>query len=124
MRLTSQVSPTLAALVLIAQASLSACSAMTFDPVKCDTAQECRDAFGVDQGWNTEGFCEAVQLPDRCSGMVPGTGVYPDDLFTNPDFTNAILFGSEMDFSQLDQRGRANAIKLAAFEANQEPEGL
>jgi ABC-type branched-subunit amino acid transport system substrate-binding protein len=29
-----------------------------------------------------------------------------------------------MDFSALDQRGRANAIKLAAFEANTEPEGL
>jgi hypothetical protein len=114
----------LGAVVAAAAGTSSACTLMTHDSVSCTSSQECRDAFGVDQVCGVGGYCEAVELPDRCSGLQPGTGPYPDDLFTNPRYQDAILFGGMMDFGALDQRGRANAIKLAAFEANTEPEGL
>lgn len=101
--------------VAITTAALTvACSVVTkVDFNDCKVSSECRGAFGL--GWvcGDAGLCEEVELVDRCKQ------VFPEDLFTNPDYDDAIILGSLFDHNTEDGDLKlVNAASLAISEAN------
>lgn len=101
--------------VAVATAALTvACSVVTkVDFTECAASDECRGAFGL--GWvcGDAGLCQEVEAQPRCKRT------YPDDLFTNEDFRDAIILGSLFDHNTADGDLKlVNAASLAIDEAN------
>ncbi len=101
--------------VAVATAALTvACSVVTkVDFNECAVSDECRGAFGL--GWvcGDAGLCQEVETVPRCKR------VFPEDLFTNDDYRDAIIFGSLFDHNTADGDLKlVNAASLAIDEAN------
>ncbi len=81
------------------------------DPhVDCVTDVECRDAFGFGQQCGDIGYCEAAELPARC------TTSYPTDLLSDPAaYSDAVIFGSLGD--GLFDSAEMSSVRLAFIEA-------
>lgn len=106
---------TTSGLVAVATAALTvACSVVTkVDFTECAVSDECRGAFGL--GWvcGDAGLCEEVEAVPRCKR------VFPEDLFTNETYRDAIVFGSLFDHNTEDGDLKlVNAASLAIDEAN------
>ena len=90
-----------------------ACSAVSkVDYTNCAASSECRGAFGL--GWvcGDAGLCEEVKLESRCTA-------FPTTLFTDPDYADAIVFGSLFDHNKSDGDLKlVNSASLAVDEAN------
>lgn len=102
----------LAALAAAGLAGLPSCTLLTVDRTECSSDRTCQAEFGAGSVCVADGFCERVELPERCQR------VYPEDLFDPGTHRDAIVLGSIMDFSLDTQRGRANSIQLAVSGAN------
>jgi branched-chain amino acid transport system substrate-binding protein len=76
----------------------------------CTLDADCRTAFGFGQVCGDGGYCEAGELPDRC------TSSFPDDLLTDPGaYTDAVVMASVYD-AQYDV-AEAQSARLAFIEA-------
>jgi branched-chain amino acid transport system substrate-binding protein len=100
------------ALATGAMAGLSSCTFLTVDRIDCSTDRTCQQEFGAGSICVADGFCERVELPDRCRH------VYPEDLFDPGEHRDTIVLGSIMDFSLDTQVGRVKSIQLALSGAN------
>ncbi|MCA9571348.1 MAG: ABC transporter substrate-binding protein, partial [Myxococcales bacterium] len=91
----------------------SGCSLGNIPQSPCTTSAECRDAFGFAMQCGSEGYCEALDVPDRC------TRTYPTDLFTRPEeHADVVVFGTLFDHeSDIDN---LQSIELAFQQANTE----
>lgn len=101
--------------VAVATAAMTvACSVVTkVDFNECTVSDECRGAFGL--GWvcGDAGLCEEVTPQPRCKR------VFPEDLFTNEAYRDAVVFGSLFDHNTEDGDLKlVNAASLAIDEAN------
>ena len=87
----------------------SACTLTRTDFTECSSNQDCAAVFGVGSTCDSDGLCEATDGLARCDTT------FPDDLFTNQDNSDAIVFGNLMDQSISAQVGRQNAAELTVL---------
>jgi ABC-type branched-subunit amino acid transport system substrate-binding protein len=98
-------------LVLALVGVLSSCSLGNVQPELCSASADCRDEFGFGWTCGDTGYCEAIDVSNRCD--VP----YPTDLFDRPEaYSDTIVLGTLFDFDDAEENLRA--IELAVDEAN------
>ena len=74
--------------------SLLSCSFGVTPFVTCESGAACREAFGFGYTCGETGYCEVVELAERCDT------VYPDDAFLRPEkYGTAHVLGSLFDHS-------------------------
>ena len=101
-------------LSLVMFLSLSGCSLTVTEHDDCRSNRECQNIFGADSVCS-EGFCETISLPPRCSQTEP------EDLFSAPErYTGAIIIGCIYDWSLEKKEARRDAVRLGAIQVNQE----
>ena len=92
---------------------LIGCSAggPTFTP--CASSEACRDGFGFGYTCGEAGYCEALEVPDRC------TSSYPTDLLTRPeDHPDVLVLGTLFDHDS--DLANLQSVELAVDEAGLE----
>jgi branched-chain amino acid transport system substrate-binding protein len=94
---------------------LASCTLTRTSVDECATNADCRGAFGGGSICGGGGLCERAPPNPRC------TETFPADVLTRPEsYPNAILFGYEVLRGIDTQQARANAVKLAATQVNEE----
>lgn len=92
--------------------ALSGCSFSRFDYTECTTNDECKSAFGWDSVCGGEGYCEELEMPERCATT------YPADLWTNRDaYDDAIVLGALYYLGYTDE---VRALELPLRQVNGE----
>jgi len=87
------------------------CTLQLSERAECSSNVECRAAFGPTSVCGDEGFCNPPAYPKRCSP-------YPEQLDTDPDFSEAILYGMMVDRALEGDRRAQRAGTLAVDLAN------
>lgn len=91
------------------------CSLTRDDVAPCKKNADCRSTFGAGLVCASSGLCERAPPAPRC------TTTFPPDLLTRPEsYDGVITIGALMDRSVETQRGREDAIRLAATQVNEE----
>jgi len=93
---------------------LAGCTFTLADVEQCQSTADCRRAYGLASTCNPEGYCEVFELPERCDEVVP------EDLLTNPDHNDAVVFGTMVDRGVVTEIGRERAMHLVADMANRQ----
>lgn len=92
-------------------AALSGC--LTAEVAPCADDAMCRDAFGFGNVCGESGYCERLELIDRCHN------VWPADLLDDPEtYRDAIVFGSMYDAAY--DAAEVQSARLAIIQANDE----
>jgi branched-chain amino acid transport system substrate-binding protein len=68
------------------------CSFSTFEYTPCEVSAECREAFGFGSTCGGDGYCRALDVPERCAKTWP-----PDLLVNTKDYADWIVLGSVTD---------------------------
>jgi branched-chain amino acid transport system substrate-binding protein len=78
--------------------ALSGCSLGRVSSESCSTNDQCKSAFGWDAVCGDEGYCETLEMPQRCERT------FPDDLWTNRRaYDDAIIFGSLYSLGYIEE---------------------
>lgn len=103
-------SPLLAGALLAAG---GACSLTIARADECTSNTQCREAFGWGSVCGAEGFCEAAEVPERCTRTSPG------DFFANPEkYRDAWVIGAL--FAEDPHLDSIRATELAIAQVNDE----
>jgi branched-chain amino acid transport system substrate-binding protein len=89
--------------------SSSACSESRKD---CAQSNDCIAAFGFGSTCLPDGYCEAPQVPSRCSRSVP------EELISSTSAADYKIIGGLFDRATATQRAREHAMRLAIEEIN------
>ena len=93
----------------------TSCTLTREDVASCKKNVDCRAVFGPGLVCASSGLCERAPPSPRC------TTTFPPDLLSRPEsYDGVITIGALMDRSVETQRGREDAIRLAATQVNEE----
>lgn len=100
---------------MVSLATGSSCTLTREEVAACKRNVDCRTTFGSGFVCGGAGLCERAEPAPRCGET------YPPDLLSRPSsYDGVITIGALMDRSVETQRGREDAIRLAATQVNDE----
>lgn len=95
-------------------ALLCGCTLTLAEVTPCRDNADCRSAYGPASTCNAEGYCEVLELLERCDEVVP------EDLLENADNNDAVVFGNLVDRSVVTEIGRERSVHLVVEMANRQ----